>query len=89
MQDRPATLKSPPVKAIALWQSLFVMVIAVAFWQWHSEVAKAWLYGSFIFLIPQALFVRQSYKYTGAAKTQQIVAAMYKEQFIKGAIKNG
>lgn len=86
MQNTPATLVLPPLKAIALWQSLLVIVITALVWQGNIEIAKAWLYGSFVFIIPQSLFVRQSYKYTGAAKTQQVVAAMYKGQLIKVAL---
>jgi len=79
----PAQLKKPNVKAITLWQAVFVVVITALTWAINTEVAKAFLYGSFIFIIPNAFFVWHSYKYTGPKNSKQVVGSMYRGQAIK------
>jgi ATP synthase protein I len=83
IKQMPAELAKPKVKLLVYGQTVFIVLLAIMLWQWQSTVSKAWLYGSFIFLIPNAFFVWRSFKYIGAAKANAVKMAMYQGQVWK------
>ena len=76
-------MKRPPINRVIWFQLAVTFVIATISYTVGKVHALSALLGGFIFILPNYFFVRQSFAYSGARATRQIVNAFYKGESIK------
>ncbi len=79
----PARIKRTDIHKITWMQFLIVACLAAIGWGWDRALALAIIYGSAIFIIPNAYFAWQSFRYMGAAQSKLVIQSFYKGQTAK------
>ena len=59
------------------------MFLAAVVWHWNKDAGLAVIFGSAIFLIPNAYFAWHAFRYAGAARARQVARSFYKGQTAK------
>lgn len=63
--------------------AMLVLLVVVGMMYWQKEVVDEILYGALIFLVPNAYFTWQAFRFSGAARARQTTQSMYKGQIGK------